>query len=235
VQLQGLIQHFLLLLPRKRFEGSGKRSRERDFRKNTTNQSGKTPEKERSIMKHGYYSASLMLFRAIYGAAALLLFAAAPGLRAEDKARVPSLPSPLCDSLQVPDGNEVAFHAYAIGVQIYRWDGTSWVFVAPAAVLFADAGYHGRVGIHSAGPTWESNSGSKVVGTRLAGCTPDPDSIPWLKLSGASSGPGVLNGVTFVQRINTVGGKAPATAGTTVGQAAQVPYTAEYVFYRAAD
>jgi len=164
-----------------------------------------------------------------------LALASTSALRAEDEAREPNLPSPLCDSLQVPNNSEVTFHAYAIGVQIYHWSGTAWVFDAPAAMLFADAGYHGQVGIHYAGPTWQSNSGSKVVGTRLAACTPDPDSIPWLKLSGVSSGPGVLHGVDFVQRINTAGGKAPSTPGTTVGEEAQVPYTAEYVFYRAKD
>src|ERR1044071_1575795 len=59
---------------------------------------------------------------------------------------VPELPSPLCDTLQVSPENQLAFHVYARGVQIYRWDGTAWVFVAPEATLFADAGYHGQVG-----------------------------------------------------------------------------------------
>ena len=192
-------------------------------------------KKKGRIMKYRNYGTRLSLVLFVSTALALILLAATPGLRAEDKAREPSLPSPLCNSLQVPEGNEVAFHVYAIGFQIYQWNGTAWVFLAPAAELFADAGFHGRVGIHYAGPTWETISGSKVVGTRLAACTPDPNSIPWLKLSGAASGHGVLHNVTFVQRINTVGGKAPSTLGTTVGQEAQVPYTAEYVFYRAAD
>ncbi len=170
---------------------------------------------------------------------ALVALASVPLARAQDDARVPSLPSPLCDSLQVPEGNEVAFHVFATGVQIYTWTGTAWKFVAPMATLYADAGYNGQVGTHyagAAGPTWESNSGSKVVGMRLAACTPDPNSIPWLKLGAiASHGPGVLAGVTFVQRVNTVGGKAPTAPGTNVGDLANVPYTAEYVFYRATD
>ena len=41
--------------------------------------------------------------------------------------RAPELPSPLCDRLQVQAGNKVAFHVYAVGVQIYRWNGTSWL------------------------------------------------------------------------------------------------------------
>src|SRR5215813_3480669 len=83
--------------------------------------------------------------------------------RAGHNNHMQSLPSPLCDKVQVPPGNQLAFHAYALGVQIYRWNGTTWDFVAPMATLFADASYSGEVGIHYAGPTWESNSGSKVI------------------------------------------------------------------------
>ena len=167
---------------------------------------------------------------------ALVALASVPFARAQDDARIPSLPSPMCDKLQVPAGNEVAFVAFATGVQIYKWTGTAWMFVAPAATLFADAGYHGQVGTHFAGPTWQSNSGSKVVGMRVEACTPDSNSIPWLKLLAISTqGPGIFDGVTFVQRVNTVGGKAPTAPGINVGDLANVPYTAEYVFYRATD
>ena len=153
-----------------------------------------------------------------------------------DAFQPPSLPSPLCDSVQVAEGNSLKFHAYAIGVQIYRWDGAAWVFVAPSAILYADPDYHAQIGTHYAGPTWESGSGSKVVGARLAGCTPDTTAIPWLRLGALSSqGPGVFRGVTFIQRVNTIGGIAPITAGTTTGQMANVPYTAEYYFYSATD
>lgn len=148
--------------------------------------------------------------------------------------RLPALPSPLCDRLQVASGNELEFHVYALGYQIYEWDGAKWGFVAPQADLFADPGYHKRVGTHFAGPTWRSKSGSEVVGVRVNACTPDPLSIPWLLLAGASShGPGVFNGVTFIQRVNTVGGLAPAVAGSTPGERMAVPYTAEYFFYKA--
>jgi hypothetical protein len=136
--------------------------------------------------------------------------------------------------LQVPAGNKVAFHAFGEGVQIYRWNGTSWIFVAPEAVLFADAGHHGEVGTHFGGPTWKSNSGSEVVGTVIHMETPDPDAIPWLLLGAASKeGPGIFDRVTFIQRVNTVGGKAPTDPGTFVGEVARVPYTADYFFYRA--
>jgi hypothetical protein len=166
----------------------------------------------------------------------LLCAAAVPlGVQAGIGSRAPELPA-VCASIEVPEGNKVCFHVYAIGVQIYRWDGSAWAFVAPAAVLYANAGHDGEVGTHYAGPTWESNSGSKVVGRRIAGCTPDATAIPWLLLQAVTAeGPGIFHRVTYVQRVNTVGGLAPAAPGAFVSEEQQVPYTAEYFFYRAAD
>jgi len=147
-------------------------------------------------------------------------------------ARNPELGS--CDSLRVPEQNQLALHAFASGVQIYKWSGASWIFVAPQATLFADAENHGAIGTHYAGPTWESTGGSKVVAAVMKRCPADASSIPWLLLQAVSTnGPGIFGPVTFVQRLNTVGGNAPASPGTTVGEIASVPYTAEYYFYRA--
>ena len=170
--------------------------------------------------------------------AALLLLASMPSVKADpgNDNRAPDVPSPACDVIQVTNGNKVIFHAYAIGVQIYRWSGSAWVFVAPAAILYANADYDGEVGTHYAGPTWESNSGSKVVGARDQGCTPDPTAIPWLLLHKVTSdGPGIFHRVTYIQRVNTVGGIAPSGAGSFTGEVREVPYTAEYYFYRAAN
>jgi hypothetical protein len=161
---------------------------------------------------------------------------AAQSARADEGSRTPELPLPLCESIQIDAGNELAFHTYAVGVQVYKWNGTAWVFVEPVANLYADKGFRGQVGTHYAGPTWESNSGSKVVARRVqnTGCTPDANAIAWLKLEKVSTdGSGIFDGVTFIQRVNTTGGIAPAAPGTFVGQVAEIPYTAEYFFYRA--
>jgi hypothetical protein len=138
-----------------------------------------------------------------------------------------------CDSLRVPVGSQLAFHAYAEGVQIYHWDGTSWILDGPSATLFADADGNGPVGTHFAGPTWKSSSGSTVIGAVSKRCIPNADAIPWLLLNAVSSeGPGVFQGVTHIQRVSTTGGKAPAEAGS-LNQVRAIPYTAEYFFYRA--
>src|SRR5262245_57202855 len=155
-------------------------------------------------------------------------------VRAFDNPNGPELP-PQCSSLQIEEGNKLAFHVYARGVQIYRWNGGTWDFVAPYASLFAEENYFGEVGTHYVGPTWESKSGSKVVGRRVpgTGCTPDPNAIAWLLLERVSStGPGIFGSVTFIQRVNTTGGLAPTTPGSVAGEIKEVPYTAEYYFYR---
>jgi hypothetical protein len=165
------------------------------------------------------------------GPALLLLALAAPiGAGPGDDNRAPDLDG--CEVLRVPAGNKVAFRAYAEGVQVYRWDGAGWALVGPEAWLFDQDG--DVVGIHYAGPTWESNSGSTVKGAVLQRCTPDPDAIPWLLLGAVSSdGPGIFRRVTFIQRVNTAGGLAPAAPGAFPGEVARVPYAADYYFYRA--
>ncbi len=142
--------------------------------------------------------------------------------------RAPNVPA----NLVVPDSNRVEFHAYATGVQIYVWNGTVWVFKAPEATLYDADG--NVVGTHYAGPTWESNSGSKVVGQRIASVMVDSTAIPWLLLKAKSTAaPGIFTRTTYIQRVNTAGGLAPSAMDTTAGQEARVPYTAEYYFYRA--
>jgi hypothetical protein len=170
----------------------------------------------------------------LHAVLALALFPTAV-VKAFDNPNGPVLPAE-CGSIEVPAGNKLAFHVYARGVQIYKWNGTSWDFVAPVASLFAEEKYFGEVGNHYVGPTWESKSGSKVVGRRVTGtgCTPDPNAIPWLLLERVTnSGAGIFSAVTYIQRVSTTEGIPPTSAGLLVGEIREVPYTAEYYFYRA--
>jgi hypothetical protein len=66
-----------------------------------------------------------------------------------------------------------------------------------------------------------------------------PNSIPWLLLEtrGVQEGPtggDLLTRTTFIQRVNTSGGLAPATGcsqASDVGKKAFIPYTADYFFF----
>jgi Protein of unknown function (DUF3455) len=166
---------------------------------------------------------------------ALVAFAVTPAL-AFDNTNGPELPEE-CGSIRAPEGNQLAFHVYAKGVQIYKWNliTQKWDLLAPQASLFAEENYFGEVGSHYAGPTWESKSGSKVEGRRVlgTGCTPDPTAIAWILLSKfRTEGAGIFSKVSFIQRVNTVGGLAPIEIGLIDGETRQIPYTAEYYFYR---
>jgi hypothetical protein len=46
------------------------------------------------------------------------------------------------------------------------------------------------------------------------------------------SGGDLLSPATYIQRVNTEGGTAPAGVCPTVGARAFVPYETDYVFYR---
>jgi Protein of unknown function (DUF3455) len=128
----------------------------------------------------------------------------------------------------------------AVGVQIYECkvvDGkpAAWVFVSPEAELFDESG--ARVGKHYAGPTWELSDGSKIVGTvKERANSTTPGAIPWLLLSTKSTGSaGKLEKVVSLQRVNTVGGVAPATGCTAgdIGKQARVYYKADYIYFAA--
>ncbi len=147
------------------------------------------------------------------------------------------------DALKVPANQIVSLEARAVGVQIYECKAAKddplryeWAFKAPEAELFNGAGT--RIGKHYAGPTWESNDGSRVVGSVKARDNgPDPKSIPWLLLSAkATSGSGVFSRTQTIQRLNTVGGNAPSDdcSQAQAGKEARVEYSATYYFYNVA-
>jgi hypothetical protein len=144
------------------------------------------------------------------------------------------------ETLKVPMTQVLSLEAQATGVQIYECKSNNddprrfgWVFKAPEAELFDSAGK--RIGRHYAGPTWESNDGSKVVGeVRARDDGPDPNAIAWLLLSAKStSGNGLFSQTQSIQRMHTTGGKAPAEGctQTQVGKEMRVPYKAIYYFY----
>ena len=168
------------------------------------------------------------------GAVALLLaLVVTAGAEPGNDNRAPVLTGD-CEKLTVEAGHKVVAHAYAVGVQVYRWNGTGWGFMGPEAVLYHGDDDTAELGVHYAGPTWESVSGSKVVAAVVDRAFPDPDAIPWLLLKATSSeGPGIFDRVTFIQRLNTTGGNAPGEPGAFVGEVVEVPYPADYYFYRA--
>ncbi|QNK02193.1 DUF3455 domain-containing protein [Dyella telluris] len=141
-------------------------------------------------------------------------------------------------TLQPPAGYKVAFTAKATGVQIYTstaetGSAPKWTFEAPLAELRSASG----VIHHYAGPSWEAADGSKVVRDKEAPVATVPArqasaDIPWLLIKvSPDATPGILSKVVYVQRVETKGGVAPASAPTREGTKVGVPYTATYVFY----
>ena len=144
--------------------------------------------------------------------------------------------------IAVQGAHKVFLVGHAVGVQIHSCNATAsgyrWGFVAPRADLFDDNGK--LLMTHFAGPKWRAKDGSEVKGTRVDGVTVDATAIPWLLLSATptASGPDGdrLAETTFIQRIATTGGLEPPAAdcnADTAGTIEEVPYTADYYFWKA--
>jgi len=134
-------------------------------------------------------------------------------------------------AVQVGPGFKVVASLRGVGKQIYDCNGSTYTFREPAAGLFTSRGV--PAAIHGKGPFWTNFDGSRVDGratTPPSSVSPDPKSVPWLKLIGTPTGAnGVFSNVAFIQRIDTRGGLAPATCTGTSTIA--VDYTANYVFW----
>ena len=139
--------------------------------------------------------------------------------------------------LQPPAKEQLLLQVHAKGDQVYTCKSDAaqftWTLKAPDAQLFDNDGK--PFGKHFAGPSWEASDGSRVTGKAVANApSPDADSIPWLLVNILShDGSGVLSRATTIQRLNTKGGKAPASGcdASHAGQEARVPYSADYLFY----
>ncbi|MFJ5302389.1 DUF3455 domain-containing protein [Streptomyces sp. NPDC088350] len=139
------------------------------------------------------------------------------------------------DALKVPDGNKLTGVFSAAGVQTYTCTNGAWTLLEPAATLWAKNDRSKRsVALHSRGPVWVSTvDGSAVNGSAIAK-SPKTGTIPELLLeSTATRGTGVFAGVSYIQRLDTHGGVAPAAACTGTDQVS-VRYSATYAFYKPA-
>jgi Protein of unknown function (DUF3455) len=144
----------------------------------------------------------------------------------------------------LPGGNTRVATFYAEGVQKYKAQpkaGSSpvtfeWVFVAPKANLY-DAG-NVKIGTHSAGPTWQllGSTTDSIYGQQFSpaksAASPNATSIDWLQLmpKTGKTPTGLFANVSYIQRIATKGGKAPATAPVSASDTVDVAYTAIYRF-----
>jgi Protein of unknown function (DUF3455) len=168
-------------------------------------------------------------------------------------------PPPVPSNIRVPAGNKAFLKGFAVGTQNYiclpSGAGFAWAFFGPQATLFDDDDKQIITHFLSPNPvesgtpraTWQHSRDTSTVWAMVAPfSTPvfvTPGAIPWLLLEVVGDQDGPTDGyklteTTFIQRLNTSGGVAPATGcavSADVGKKALVDYEADYFFYRAAD
>lgn len=180
----------------------------------------------------------MMIRTAVAFSAACLVAACASGpmmMKPYDQSALPA-------AVQVPAGNKVAMETVGAGDITYECRARpgaagqhEWVFVGPDAKLMNRDGK--QVGKYYGPPaTWESLDGSKLTATQLAVAPAAAGNIPMqLVKANPAMGRGAMNGVTYIQRVATQGGVAPAAAcaAGNMGARQVVKYQADYIFYRA--
>jgi Protein of unknown function (DUF3455) len=152
------------------------------------------------------------------------------------------IPATIDLPVNTPGGNTRVATFYAEGVQKYKAQvnaGTNpityrWALVAPLANLY-DAN-NTKVGTHSGGPTWQLSITDSIFGQQYnppkSAPSPDPASVDWLLLmpKTGKAPTGFFANVSYIQRIATKGGKAPAVSPVSAADTIDVHYTAVYRF-----
>ena len=145
-------------------------------------------------------------------------------------------------TVQVPAGNKVAIETVGVGDITYACNPKKdmagefeWVFVGPDAKLNDRSGK--QVGKYFGPPaTWENMDGFKLTGMQVAVAPNSAGNIPLqLVKANPAMGMGAMTGVTYIQRVATQGGVAPAMAcnASNAGSKQIVKYQADYIFYKA--
>ena len=180
-----------------------------------------------------------MMIRTAIAAAAVSLVAACgsttPMMPGYSQANLPA-------TVQVPAGNRVAMETVGVGEITYQCSAKKdmagqfeWVFVGPDAKLMDRSGK--QVGKYYGPPaTWEAMDGSRLTAVQLAVAPNMAGAIPLqLVKANPAMGSGAMQGVTYIQRVSTQGGVAPAMAcgASNLGARQLVRYQADYIFYRA--
>jgi hypothetical protein len=166
-------------------------------------------------------------------------------------------PPPAPDPIHVPIGHRLFLAGHAFGSQNYIClpSGASfaWALFGPQATLFHNDARQVMTHFLSPNPdeagtlraTWQHSVDTSAVWARAIASSSDPDfvapgAIPWLLLEvvgveGGPTGGSRLTATTYIHRLNTAGGIAPATGcsqSAHVGSRIFVPYEADYFFYR---
>lgn len=156
--------------------------------------------------------------------------------------RTPFSQDKLPAAVQVPPGHALMLETAAAGDITYQCRAKKdmpgqfeWVFVGPDAGLKDRSGK--VVGRYYGPPaTWESTDGSKVTGAQVAVAPNGDTNIPLqLVRANPAMGMGGMQGVSYIQRVATMGGIAPKAACAQGNEGAKqiVQYQADYNFYRA--
>ena len=200
--------------------------------------------------------------RTVLGFVCATMLAVVSLLSLRQPARADDLTPPAVPTnIAVPAGNKLFLVGHAVGTQNYIClpadGGVKFTLFTPQATLFKG---DKQITTHYFSPnpveggairaTWQHSKDTSTVWGRVMDghSSSDPAHVapgasPWLLVTavgaqGGDKGGDKLEETTYIQRVNTAGGVAPATgcaSSTDIGNRAFVPYTTDYYFYKKAN
>lgn len=199
--------------------------------------------------------------RRILSNAAATTLAAAFAALVSQPTQADVTPPPVPASIQVPAGNTAFRLGHAVGTQNYAClptdNGVAWALYTPQATLFDETDTQTMTHFFSPNPvapaeflpTWQDSLDTSAVWVKAAAAPytgadfVEPGAIAWLLLKvvtavGGPTGGDDLTATTYIHRLTTSGGVAPATGCSRprdIGKKAFVPYAADYYFYMDSD
>ncbi len=170
------------------------------------------------------------------GAAVLMAGCSAPRPLAEYLTRQPTLPA----DIRVPAGHQAVLEARGIGELQYECQATSrapWQYAwlpRDRSIELRDTANNSIMLARSA-RAWIHRDGSELVVREFVEVDNGAPNLPLQRARvEASTLPGTLSNISYIQRIRTVGGLPSVRncSAAEVGMRVRVPYEADYVFWR---
>ena len=168
--------------------------------------------------------------------AALLAGCGASPLARFDAAQQQGLPA----DVRVPAGHQAVLEARASGELQYECQAIKrapfeYAWLPRDRSIELRDGSNSAIVLSRSGRSWVHRDGSQLAVREFVEVDNGPHSLPFQRARVEPSMlSGALNNISYIQRINTVGGLPSVRncSSAELGMRVQVPYEAEYVFWR---
>ena len=145
------------------------------------------------------------------------------------------------EPIRVPNGHQAVLEAQGKGSLLYVCQAIkrspfqyTWLLQSPGMTLQDSRGQTVTY-LPGSRNRWIHSDGSAVAAREMVEVTPDANRLPLMRAKAEmSTGPGLLDNISYIQSLRTVAGVVtnPACTAGNLGMRMSVPYEVDFVFWR---